>query len=289
MAEGIVHSMRRVIINAFREGIDKHAVKQSGEGDGYVFSYSTKFNLLDTAFQFGNYLKSIGINRDYKVTKTNVRDFLDAKAEDCTQSTLDRYRSEIKKIGELLDHDWDCGKVLSSCVGGSASRGVLSVISAGDLSKIIEYGDVHKPCASAVCIKLEREIGVRIGDMCFGIVVKPDVLEIKCKGGKVLYREITPQIREIIDSEAFKKYLEGEKWKPVSDDAVNRYLNRVQDKLGLKRHSFHDIRRRIAQDKYDSFREAGISRSKAIDMTAVWLNHNGGREDMLRKSYIKAW
>ncbi len=289
MSEGIKHQMRRAIINAFREGIDKHSIKLSGEDAKLVYSYSTKFNLLDTASLFGDYLKSIGINHYRKVTEKVIGDFLEKKAESCTQATVDKYRSEIKSIGLLLSVDWGCSKVYSTLKGRSASRGVGSVISSEDLDKIIEYGDKHKPCASAIIIKLEREIGVRVSDMCYGIHVRPDVLEVKCKGGKWRTYEITPKIREIVNSEAFKKYMVDDKFKSVTDGAVNRYLNRVEDALGMERHSFHDIRRRIAQDKYDSFRAAGVSRSKAIDLTADWLNHNSGREKMLLVSYIRAW
>ena len=61
----------------------------------------------------------------------------------------------------------------------------------------------------------------------------------------------------------------------------------MQDQLGLERHSNHDIRRLIAQEKYDSFREKGMSIKEAANETGKWLSHGDDRLNMLERSYIK--
>lgn len=61
----------------------------------------------------------------------------------------------------------------------------------------------------------------------------------------------------------------------------------MQDQLGLERYSNHDIRRLIAQEKYDSFRESEMSIKEAANETSKWLSHRDDRLNMLEKSYIK--
>ncbi len=61
----------------------------------------------------------------------------------------------------------------------------------------------------------------------------------------------------------------------------------MQDQLGLERHSNHDIRRLIAQEKYNSFREKGMSVKQAANQVSKWLSHGDDRLNMLERSYIK--
>lgn len=57
--------------------------------------------------------------------------------------------------------------------------------------------------------------------------------------------------------------------------------------MGLERHSNHDIRQLIAQEKYNSFREKGMSIKEAANQISKWLSHGDDRTSMLEKSYIK--
>ena len=70
------------------------------------------------------------------------------------------------------------------------------------------------------------------------------------------------------------------------DNSLNKWLNRTQDKLGLERHSWHSVRRRIAQDKYDAFRGSGMTRSEALSQVSLWLNHGPNREQTMKESYV---
>ena len=57
--------------------------------------------------------------------------------------------------------------------------------------------------------------------------------------------------------------------------------------MGLERHSNHDIRRLIAQEKYDSFRESGMSIKEAANETSKWLSHGDDRLNMLENKLYK--
>ena len=82
----------------------------------------------------------------------------------------------------------------------------------------------------ATAILLEAEIGVRVSDAVYGIHLTPSELRIRAKNGKWMSRPITPEIRRIIDSDAFKTRLVGDKWYGPKDASVNKYLRRLQEK-----------------------------------------------------------
>ena len=139
---------------------------------------------------------------------------------------------------------------------------------------------------------LEKEIGVRVSDIAYGINVdmRHEMLHIRCKNGKWCDRPITPAIREIMTLKHFQDSLVGEKFRPVKDNSINKQLRRIEDKLGIEQHSFHDLRRRVAQDRYDVLRTSGLSRSECLQAVSVWLNHGKEREKMMLESYIAdAW
>ena len=74
------------------------------------------------------------------------------------------------------------------------------------------------------------------------------------------------------------------------DDSLNKYLRRTEDRLGLERHSFHDLRRYVAQEKYDEYRHKGADRTQALNKVGEWLNHGDNRAVMVLESYIRnAW
>lgn len=222
------------------------------------------------------------------IEECHILNYLDYKAKTCTQKTVDEYRSDLKRIGLCAGVDLSCGRVYAN-KKESEHRGAQAVISKEDFAQILEYCKEH-PSGSATAILLEAEIGVRVSDAVYGIHLAPSELHIRAKNGKWMTRPITPEIRRIIDSEAFKTRLVGDKWYGPKDASVNKYLRRLQEKLGLEYHSFHDIRRRIAQDKYDELRNAGLGRTEALSKVSIWLNHGPNREKMLLQSYISnAW
>ena len=275
------HVLRTAVMNSFRENMDK-----KDEADGKVFSHGSNFALLDRINDFCKTLPA-GMKLE-DIEQSHVLAYLDYKAKTCTQKTVDEYRSDLKRIGLCAGVDLSCGRVYAN-KKESEHRGAQAVISKEDFAQILEYCKEH-PSGSATAILLEAEIGVRVSDAVYGIHLTPSELRIRAKNGKWMSRPITPEIRRIIDSEAFKTRLVGDKWYGPKDASVNKYLRRLQEKLGLEYHSFHDIRRRIAQDKYDELRNSGLSRTETLSKVSIWLNHGPNREKMLLKSYIaNAW
>lgn len=282
--------MRTCVFNAFHEGTKKREMKAQGLGEDRVFSHTSAGVLLDRITDFSKFCKSCGINRLAKVTPEIARDYLESKVYTCSQKTVNEYRSELIKLGKICKVDLECEKVyVQNDI--QSTRGAQAVISRNDFAQILDYCRSH-PSKSGVCIMLEREIGVRVSDIAYGIKVDEPAqkLHIRCKNGKWLDRQITPAVRDIMALKPFQDALVGDKFRPVKDNSINKQLRRIEDKLGLEHHSFHDLRRRVAQDKYDELRASGLSRTESLTAVSLWLNHGRNREQMMLKSYIAdAW
>lgn len=287
MSKNLRQLMRSAVIKNFREGRDKRSEKMEDHNKTGVYSYGSKFDHLDKINVFSKYLTENGIRTVSGVNKDVIKDFLESKAiEGCTQRTVDAYRSTIGRIGDLMGQDWRVEQVLSLPTHKAASdRGAEDVMSKEDRDRICEYCE-RNPSGSANAILLEREIGIRVGDMAYGLRENNGRLEITGKGGRMCYREITPKVREILDHTKHN----GDRYTFPKDDSINKYLRRVEDKLGLERHSFHSMRRCSAQEKYDEFRHSGMERIDALNKVGQWLSHGELRAEMVLNSYVgHAW
>lgn len=289
--QNLRHQMRTAIFDAFQERVSRHSIHANDDRYGKITSYKTRGNLLDRVNNFCDWQKKQGYNFRVvnQVTQDAVVSYLDYKAvQGCTQQTLDDYRRDLKKIGQLCGCDWSVSRVYTNN-RKSNMRGAASVISEKDYNILLDYVSGHATCGSAICLLLEKEIGVRVGDIAYGIRILPEKLEIRGKGGKVIYRSRTTEINRILELPIAKKMIapDGTFLTPKAN-SLNKYLSRIEDKLDIERHSWHDIRRRIAQDRYDYLRNTGLSRSQAISACSVWLAHGSGshRGRMLQDSYI---
>lgn len=102
---------------------------------------------------------------------------------------------------------------------------------------------------------------------------------------------MTLELRDLINSPEISKCLQkdGRLILP-KDDSINKFLSRTEDKLGIERHSFHDLRRYRAQEMYDQYRKGGMTREQALSSVGMWLNHGPHREKLVLESYLNnAW
>ncbi|MEG1132393.1 MAG: hypothetical protein RSD22_09745 [Romboutsia sp.] len=289
------------INKCFKEGIDKRAYKSSNgiEMGDKIFSYSEKFRLKSMAKSLQNYLKENDIKVKYikYIKPEHIQGYLEnAKANGCTQNTLDTYASSFFKIQNIVNStygvklSWRNEIVIPKAIRHKSNkRGVESVISRSDYNKILKYAE-ENVSESGYAVRLQDFLGVRVEEVArisknnISLVARTINLT-NTKGGRELIREIPGDkvclVKEILD----KNYNE-ERLLSIKGDSINRYLNRVEDKLNIERHSNHDIRRLIAQEKYDSYRLGGMSIKEADSEVSKWLNHNDDRTSLLEKSYI---
>ena len=283
----------------FKEGRDKHAEKKADpELTEKIYSYSSMNNLKDFSKNLSNFFKENNpdIKRIGDIKESNLQDFLNAKKEEgCSQNTLNMYRSNINKLEQIVNKTfnsvrWDV-KDLETPISPKKidpSRGAQNPISREDYNKILDYFKENKS-ASGDAILAQNGLGLRVEELAQIKVKNVDLEkgELKfsnTKGGKELTKNIN-NIKDVLMRNMDGKNPEDKIFN-IKSGSINKQLNRVEDKLGLTRHSTHDIRRLLAQEKYDSCREQGMSKQESLAVTSKFLNHITPRERMLTKSYI---
>jgi len=306
IAKNIKHQIQQAINNCFDEGIDKHASKHQDQQiyNTQIYSYDEKFRLLDTAKMLQNYIKDneLNIKEIKNITPGLIQQFLNDKSSKCTQNTINTYSQSLNKIAAI------CNKNYSSCnltwkqdvvvptalTQKSKLRGVTNQIPLNDLDKICNYARSNFSISGQI-ILAQRELGIRVNELATikveNIDLKNNILHLpNCKGGKNLDREITPGLRNILDRNIKQRSISSGRVFPITENAINTYLRRTEEKLGIKgRYSNHNIRSTIAQERYDLLRNEGLSSKDAATNVSIWLNHGPNREKLLKESYIELW
>lgn len=301
--KSLKNQIQIAVSNSFEENIDKHAYKKQDDQEEKVFSYNEKFRLLDTAKMLSNYVKeNFPDTKQIKDVKSNIiQEFLNSKANTCTQNTINTYSQSLNKIAAI------CNKNYSSCnltwkqdvvipnalTQKSKLRGVANQMPIEDMNKICEYARNNFSISGQI-ILIQPELGIRVNELT---TIKVENIDLKkgiikfpnCKGGKCLERKITPELREILEKNIQERNITHGRLFPVTNNSVNKYLNRVEQKLGIKSYSIHNFRSACAQKFFNSLRDSGISCKEAMKQTSIWLNHGESRDKLLLESYIKCW
>ena len=289
------------INKCFKEGIDKRAYKiKAGRAMGdKVFSYAEKYRLKDMAKSLQKFLKDNG--RDVKYVKDiqseDIQGYLESeKARGCTQNTIDTYANSLFKIQEAINATYGVRTNWRSEISipvaekaHSVDRGVNSVITREDYNKILDYAAKNRS-ESGYAVRLQDFLGVRVEEVARisrdNINLEERTIKfVNTKGGRELTRDI-PNDRVELVKEVLEHNYHEDRLFSIKGDSINRYLNRIEDKLRIERHSNHDIRRLIAQEKFDGYRKSGLSIKDAANKTSAWLSHGDNRNELLEKSYI---
>lgn len=302
MGRNLYGQMTYAINRNFKERVDKRAFKEeNGKGmSEKIFSYSEKFRLKQMAKSFQIYAKNNNLNiklvKDIKAE--HIQAFLEnAKDNNCTQGTLDTYSNSFFKLEQVIDKtfsvnvNWRKEIVVPTTERKlSSNRGVNSVMSREDYNKILNYAEQNKS-QSGLALQMQNFLGVRVEEIARikkeNINLKERTIKfVNTKGGKELTRDISENKVDFVKSILEEKF-DIKQLFSIEGDSVNRYLNRIEDKLEIEKHSNHDIRRLIAQENYDKCREEGATIKEAANKTSKWLSHGDNRQDMLERSYIK--
>ena len=303
MAKRNLYGQMTYAINKnFTERVDKRSYKQAnGKGMGSkIFSYGEKYRLKQLAKSFQIYAKEneLNIKLVKDIRQENIQDFLEkVKERGCTQNTINSYANSLFKIQNTLNSTYNLNLKWREEIAipqvekkSSSTRGVDSVISREDYNKILNYARENES-QSGLALQMQNWLGVRVEEIAR---IKKEFISLKdktitfknTKGGKVLIRNIPEDKIDFVKS-VIEHNFHDERLFSIEGKSINKYLNRVQDQLGLERHSNHDIRRLIAQEKYNSFREKGMCIKDATNQTSKWLSHGDDRLNMLERSYIK--
>lgn len=300
MSKNLNHELATIILDAFHEGMDKHAAPRE-ERRGKIYSYTTRKNLLAFKDNLCEWIKETHpevyhLPPAKAMTAELAHEFLESKRGVCSQKTLDMYRSQIAKIGILISKqahrkvDLSVQRVMSIQDVPKTARGADAVPSKADMEKLIGYASTH-PSRSGAAILLQRFVGIRVSEMSYRIRIEGNVLKVTGKGNKKYPdMHITSEIAKLLNSEEWQeKILDPDgTFKFPKPASINAYLRRTDDRLKIERHSFHDLRRYHATGYYDSLRRSGVERGEAIKRVNLLLNHGSDRgERMLHESYVK--
>ena len=110
MARNLKYQFKNSIDKNFKEGMDKHSLKQSeGLGNGRIYSYADRKNLIDFSSNFANYMtenfSEVKMVRDIKAD--HIQKFFDEKAKECSKATLEQYRSKFNKLEKLANKTYN--------------------------------------------------------------------------------------------------------------------------------------------------------------------------------------
>lgn len=289
---------------SFEEGRDKHSNKNNGDRNESpnINSYSALHNLRDFARNFSGHMKENfpDIKRLDQVNEGHLQSFLNTKNQDgCSQNTLDGYKSNFNKLENIVNNiykscEWDFKDKVAAPTSQRQydnTRGADHAMPSDVRDKILDYCRAN-PSESGNAILCQNDMGVRVAELSELKVKNVDFEDNKIKfdntkGGKYMEREMTPDVRNILSSQVEGKG-ENDKVFNVKADSINVQLGRIQDRLGLQeKYSMHDMRRLLAQEKFDQYREEGYGKQQSLDLTSKWLNHGEKRNKMLEQSYIK--
>jgi hypothetical protein len=304
IGKNIKHQIQQALNNNFEEFTDKHAYKKQEDQEVKVFSYSEKFRLLDTAKMLNSYIKENfnDVKQLKDVDSKIIQQFLNDKSKNCTQNTLNTYSQSLYKIAEICNKNylscnltWKQDVIIPAAITQKSQlRGISNQMPIEDFNKICDYARNNYSISGQV-ILAQRELGIRINELTTikveNIDFKNNVLHLtNTKGGKKLDRKITPGLKAIFEKNIKENNITKGRLFPVTENSVNTYLRRTEEKLGIQgRYSSHNMRAAIAQEYYDNLRENGVNKYEVIKKTSIWLNHGPDREKLLEKSYIEIW
>lgn len=304
MAKNLKYQFLNAIDSAFKECQDKHSMKHfEGIGNGRVFSYSDRRNLVDLGSNFANYMREN--HSDVKMVKDikteHIQGFLNTKAETCTSKTIAQYQSKFSKLEQLVNNRYNLNKDFHTGLvrpTGSEQTKKLreSSMSKQDYQKLSSRLQ-NSNSASALGIQISAKTAMRVQELTKiqkrDIDLENNKIKVIGKGGKEREVSIKEQDRNFFKNIVDRLENDTDRVVPVRPDSINQYLKRQLEKINSLENDYaeektgiHCIRKMAAQDHYDELRNDGLSMHDAWSETSVWLGHGADRDELFAV-YIK--
>ena len=283
----------QAINNSFRENMDKHSDKANGiRNTDKIYSYSSRSNLIDLSANFANYMRETypNIHKVSEIQTKHIQSFLNSKTENCSQSTLNQYSAQFRKLEKCVNAKYHCNVNYSdvatpaSCKnGGGKIRNVM--LSQNDFRTLIKNTrnlnlkkaltlSYHFGLRAAECAKLKFEDIKNTGI---------SIIDSKGKRSRFIPAETKKQ-KQIL--EQFKEKGQG-RICPIQHQSLEQAFRRELKKNGIVIQSgaFHTCRKAYATQKYKEYRESGLSVKEAMSKVSVNLGHGASRFELM-KEYI---
>lgn len=271
----------------FKEGINKHSLKQTGKQGSEIFSYSQRKNLINLSANFSNYMKEThpNIKQVNQINSQHIQEFLNSKRASCSQATLEQYQAQFNKLQNLVNDtyktnvDYHTSKILSTKNGGGKLR--TDMLSTSDYNKLMQSTNQNFTNA----LSLSQNFGLRASECSKlkGSDFKADGLHIvdsKGKRSRIVPYETPTQMK------LKEKFENMQRICSCKTASLQQAFNREKKKIGLSSASdFHSSRKSYATDRFQEYRKQGLSIQKSLDRVSHNLGHNDNRNDLM-KEYI---
>jgi integrase len=295
MSRNIGYQFQNAIDSNFREGIDKHSLKASGEKPALVYSYNQRRSLLQVGYEMKNFMKEVfpDIKMVSHIASDHWNAFLEKKSESCGQVTLKNYASRIGKLEDLVNKRYDANVDWRTDIdiplsGKAADAQRVQSMDPADFQRI-QIACQNSTSRAAPAIMLAGICGARANELA---ILKPgNVNPERCeitlhgKGGRdrtiTLDPKFQPFLQKIKENSYSTRSVFG-----LKQDSISKFLNRTMKCLHLKEKypqtSIHSIRKMVAQREWDRLRAEGYSRKERMQKVSEFLGHGRDRYDIIR-------
>lgn len=283
-------------------GTSKHSDKISGQKAGKIYSYSSYNNRQDVAKEFCSWMKEYHpeVKMASDLNERHSTEFLAKKSNEVSTNTLNNIRSQLKGIGEAINHTYKSADVSfdTPAMSGTTDRNVKTVsMVKSDYVKLVDsYKDAYS--TGAVGAKVIYSSGLRASEVCTlkgsDITVKDNTAVVHVasgKGGRMRNVVITDKERVDILRDISEHFRENKvcEIKPQSLEInISRHLNNIETDQEYKYNSCHSLRKEYAQDMYDQHKASGCSSSEAWGRTCESLGHSADRQALFNTYISKA-
>lgn len=280
-------------------GVSKHSDKKNGQKAGKIYSYNSYNNRQDVAKEFCSWMKNEHpeIKRASDLTEKHATEFLAKKSREVSTNTITNIRSQLKGIGEAINHTYKSADVSldTPAMSGTVDKNVKTVsMVESDYQKLVDsYKDAYS--AGATGARVIYSSGLRASEVCTlkgsDITVKDNTAVVHVangKGGRM--RDVVITDKERVDTLKDISEHFGESRvcdiKPQSLEInISRHLNSIDTDQEYKYNSCHSLRKEYAQDTYDQHKASGCSSSEAWGRTCESLGHSADRQALFN-TYI---
>lgn len=298
MGRNLKYQFLNAINSNFKEGMDKHSIKATGEmNNTRIFSYADRKNLIDVASNFSNYMKTnySEVKQVKDVKADHIQSFLNSKANSCSNATLKQYESKFNKLENVVNNTYNINANYKGFVVPASTENTKirnSAMSREDFNKL-QQSFSNSNSSAKTAIELTSRAGLRVSE-CTKLqgrdidLNKGTIHVVDGKGGRD--RDVT--IREE-DKQYFANLKasvgDRERICPVQSDSINKAIRRQMERLEMQNKytdtSIHCVRKMYAQEQYDNYREQGMEINQALGAVSVDLGHSENRLELM-KSYV---
>ncbi len=301
MARNLKYQLKTCVEQNFKEGMDKHSIKQCGGGNGKIFSYADRSNLINFTSNFANWMKDnypeVKMAKD--INSNHVQSFLNSKSNNCSRATLKQYVSKANKMAKLINNTYnqDIKFNVVAPVSKSSNQPLRNKqMEVNHYNKLISK---MRDGNGKNALMITKNFGLRVSEVTKlqnrDIDLDKGVIRVVGgKGGRD--REVpirSQEQRQVAEQLKATVRQETDRIVPIKPNSINMALSRAMDRIGVGEEysdtGIHSIRKLYAQEQYNYYRSSGMEINQALGEVSRDLGHSleRGKDMDLMCIYIK--